>query len=187
MQVPLQIHFDDMDRSEAIEQAIREKLEKLERFAPDIVSCRVTVAAPHKHHRHGRLYHVAVDVRVPGGEVMANRDPGAHHSHEDVYVALRDAFNAAQRQLQDIVRIQRGKVKAHQPSPEGTIAELHAEQDFGRISTADGRLVYFHRNSVIDADFDQLKVGMPVRFHEEEGAQGPQASTMHVIEKARSL
>jgi ribosomal subunit interface protein len=184
MQVPLQIHFDNMDHSEAIEQAIREKLEKLERFAPDIVSCRVTVAAPHKHHRHGRLYHVAVDARVPGGEVVANRGPAEHHAHEDVYVAIRDAFNAAQRQLQDIVRIQRGKVKTHEPPPEGTVAELHTGQNFGRISTADGRLIYFHRNSVIDADFDQLKVGTRVRFHEETGAQGPQASTVHVTDKA---
>lgn len=113
MQVPLEITFHDMEPSGFVEGEIRRRVAKLERFAADIVSCRVTVDAPHKHHRHGRLYRVTVDIRMPGSEIVVNRDPAADHTHEDVYVAIRDAFRAARRRLQDTVRIRRGDVKLH--------------------------------------------------------------------------
>lgn len=183
MQVPVEIRFQNMDRSATVEDAIRERVAKLERFAEDIVSCRVSVEAPHKHHRQGKIFHVAVDLRVPGGEVVASRDPGANHAHEDVYVAIRDAFDAAQRRLQDYVRTRRGDVKAHQAPPHGTVAALHPEQDYGWIATPDGREIYFHRNSVTNADFDGLEVGTEVRFSEESGERGPQATSVHVIGK----
>jgi ribosomal subunit interface protein len=183
MQVPLEIRFHDMEPSAAIEKAVRAHAEKLEQFADDIVSCHVAVEAPHKHHRRGKLFHIVVDVRLPGGEVVASRDPAAHHAHEDLFVALRDAFKAVRRQLQDRVRTRRGKVKAHEVPPHGTIIALHPEQDYGRIATPEGREIYFHRNSVVNADFDRLKVGLEVRFSEEAGDLGPQASTVHVVGK----
>jgi ribosomal subunit interface protein len=181
MQVPLEIRFHNMDRSAAIEDEIRERANKLERFAEDIVSCRVTVEAPHRRHRQGQLYRVAVDIRIPGGEVVASRDPGADHSHEDVHVAVRDAFNAARRQLQDLVRARRGDTKPREEWPHGTITAIHAEQDFGWITTPDGREIYFHRNSVTNADFSSLEPGVAVRFNEESTDTGPKASMVHVI------
>jgi ribosome-associated translation inhibitor RaiA len=113
MQTPLEITFHDIDPSASVEAEIRRRAAKLERFAADIVCCRVTVEAPHKHHRHGRLYRVSIDIRIPGTEIVVSRDPAAHHTHEDVYVAIRDAFRAARRRLQDTVRIRRGDVKLH--------------------------------------------------------------------------
>jgi cold shock CspA family protein/ribosome-associated translation inhibitor RaiA len=172
-----------MDRSEAIESAARANAMKLERFAEHIVSCRVTVEAPHKHHRQGKLFHVVVDVRLPGGELVVSRDPDQHHAHEDVHVALRDAFKAVRRQVQDYVRVQRGKLKTHEVPPYGRIVALHPDEDYGRIATPDGREIYFHRNSVVNADFDRLKVGLEVRISEEAGDRGPQASTVYVIGK----
>jgi ribosomal subunit interface protein len=183
MQVPLEIRFNNMTSSPAIEQAVRERAEKLEQFADDIVSCRVTIEAPHKHHRKGKLFHVSVDVRLPGGEVVASRDPALHHAHEDVYVALRDSFKAVRRRLEDRVRVRRGDVKAHEVPPHGIIIELNTEEGFGRISTPDGREIYFHRNSVLNADFDDLRTGLEVRFSEESGDLGPQASTVRIIGK----
>jgi cold shock CspA family protein/ribosome-associated translation inhibitor RaiA len=183
MQVPLEIRFHNMNRSEAIEASARARATQLERFAERIVSCRVTVEAPHKHHRQGKLYHVVVDVRLAGGELVVSRDPGQHHAHEDVHVALRDAFKAIRRRLQDYVRVQRGKLKAHEVPPHGRIVALHPDQDYGRIATPDGREIYFHRNSVLNADFDALETGIEVRFSEEPGDYGPQASTVHVIGK----
>jgi ribosomal subunit interface protein len=109
----LEIVFHQMDRSPAVEAAVRERATKLEQFAADITSCRVTIEAPHKHHRHGNLYAVRVDVHCPGGELVANRSPSADHAHEDVYVAVRDAFRAVRRQLQDRERVRRGDVKTH--------------------------------------------------------------------------
>lgn len=183
MQIPLEIRFHNLDRSDAIEAAVRERAQKLEQFAADIVSCRVTIEAPHKHHRQGKLYGVKVDLHLPGGELVVSREPDAHHAHEDVYVALRDAFDAARRRLQDYVRVRRAKVKTHEGPPEGTIVALDPEQGCGWIATPEGREIYFHRNSVIDADFNRLRTGLKVRFHEEAGEEGPRATTVHLIGK----
>lgn len=180
MQIPLQITFRHLDPSAAIEADIRDKAGKLEQFADDIISCRVVVEAPHKHHYKGRIYTVNVDITLPGEEIVASHHSDEHHAHEDVYVAIRDAFNVAKRQLEDYVRQRRGKVKLHVSPPHGKIKVLVPEKDYGLIETSDGREIYFHRNSVIDADFDKLEAGMPVHFNEEQGEEGIQASTVHV-------
>jgi len=118
MEFPLQIEFRNMDRSAAIEDAIRRHLKKLDRFAPDVMRCKVTMEAPHRHHAKGNLYHVSIDLHLPGTEMVVNRDADLNHAHEDPLVALRDAVNAAVRRLQDYVRVRRGKVKTHEtPSP----------------------------------------------------------------------
>ena len=183
MQLPIQITFHNLGRSEAIEAKIRERAEKLDQYYGRIMSCRVAVEALHKHHRHGNHYHVGIYVTVPGGELVASRQPDEHHSHTDVYVALRDAFDAICRQLEEYGRRERRQFKSHEVPPHGRIAELYPDDDHGRIETSDGRLVYFHRNSVVDADFGKLQIGAEVRFAEEMGERGPQASTVHVVGK----
>jgi ribosomal subunit interface protein len=181
MQLPLQVQFRNMEPSAQVEAKIRERVEQLERLYPRIMSCRVVVEAHHRHHHQGNLYHARVDLKVPDAEIVASRDPKEHHAHEDVYVAVRDAFDAVARRLEDHARRQRGDVKSHEPPPHGRIAELG--EDGGRIETPDGRSIYFHRNSVIDADFGALAVGMEVRFVEEAGELGPQASTVYLVGK----
>jgi len=180
MQIPLQITFRHLDHSDAIETAIKEKAQKLELFADDITSCRVVVEAPHQHHHKGRIYTVTVGMTLPGEEIVASRHPDKHHAHEDVYVAIRDAFNSAKRQLEDYVRKRRGKIKHHETPPHGTIKQLVPDENYGIITSDDGQEVYFHRNSVLEADFANLAVGMPVHFTEEQGEEGLQASTVHV-------
>ncbi len=113
MSFPLEIDFHNVERSEFLENAVRERCKKLERFASHVMRCKVTIAAPHLHHHKGNVYHVSVDLHVPGTEIVVNRDPDRDHAHEDAYVAIRDAINAAARQLQDYVRIKRGDVKKH--------------------------------------------------------------------------
>lgn len=183
MDMPLEIRFHNMKPSESMETAIRERVQKLEELGEHIVSCRVTVDAPHRHHAQGNLFTVTVDVRLPGGEVIASRDSGVNHAHEDAYVALRDAFKAARRRVQDHVRVQRGKTKAHEAPLHGTIMALHPDEDYGLIKASDRQEVYFHRNSLVDADFDSLRAGMEVRFSQEQGADGPQATTVHLVGK----
>ncbi|HYW91605.1 MAG TPA: ribosome-associated translation inhibitor RaiA [Gammaproteobacteria bacterium] len=178
MQLPLQITFRNMDASPAVESVIREKADKLERYYDSIMSCRVVVEASHRHHHKGNIYHVRVDLTVPNDELVVSREPHQDHSHEDLYVAIRDAFNAARRQLEEFARKQRGDVKAHVGPPEGEVILLSPEEDYGRIRTAEGREIYFHRNSVLGDGFDGLAVGARVRFTEETGEQGPQASTV---------
>jgi ribosomal subunit interface protein len=183
MQVPLEIVFHNVDRSAAVEAAVRERVAKLERFAENITSCRVTVEAPHKNHQQGNLYTVQVDLHFPGGEAVANRSPRENQAHEDVYVALRDAFKAARRQLQDRQRMRRGDVKPHAAPPHGRIASIDRESGSGRIATSDDREIYFHRNSLLNGRFEHLEPGMEVRFSEELGDKGPQASTVHLVGK----
>jgi len=103
MKLPLQITIRDVDASEAVETRIREKAAELERFYSHIMSCRVVVEVPGKHKHQGKAFNVRIDIGVPGSEIVVNRD-----QHEDVYVALRDAFDAAKRQLEDYARTQRG-------------------------------------------------------------------------------
>lgn len=183
MRLPLQISFRNLARSEAIETAVRKRAARLDRFYRNIMSCRVTVEAPHRHRRKGKSYLVKIDVTVPDGELVVSRSPDDDPTHQDVYVAIRDAFDAMTRRIEDHVRTRRGRVKAHELPPHGRISELHPGLDFGRIATADGRDVYFHRNSVFNADFDDLSLGDEVRFTEEPGDQGPKATTVRRVGK----
>jgi ribosomal subunit interface protein len=181
MRLPLEVTFRDMSPSEAVEARIREKAAKLERFSDHIMSCRVVVEIPHKHHHKGNLYRVRVLVTVPNGELVADRSKPEHHESEDVYVAARDAFKAIQRQLEDYTRVRRGAVKTHEEPPHGRILALFPAENYGRITTPDGREIYFHRNSVLNQEFDRLQTGMPVRYVEEMGEDGPQASAVSVV------
>ena len=115
-----------------------------------------------------------------GSEIVVGRDPEAHHAHEDVYVAIRDAFDATRRLLEDHVRRGRGEVKLHGVPDHGRIARLLPDRDCGFIASADGDEIYFHRNSVTNGAFDKLAVGDEVRFvaQHSESAEGPQASTV---------
>ncbi len=114
MQLPLEISFRNMEPSEAVEANVREKAGKLERFAKQITSCRIIIEAPHKHKHKGHLYNVTIDVTLPGEEIVASRHPDKHHAHEDIYVAIRDAFDATQRQLESYTGKRRAKPKVRE-------------------------------------------------------------------------
>jgi len=185
MEIPLQVTFRYMEPSKAVEDKIRERAAKLDRYYDRVMSCRVVVEAPHRRHHQGKLYHVRVDVTVPQGELVVSREPALNHAHEDVYVAIRDAFDAAQRRLADYARRQRQDVKQHVEPPRARVARLFREQGYGFIVTPDGREIYFHKNSIVDGAFDQLAVGDEVQFVEKQGEKGPQASTIRVLSKKR--
>ena len=183
MQQPLQIVWRGMETSPALEAKIRERVKKLETFCDHIIGCRVVVEQLHRHKRRGNLFNIRVDVTVPGTELVANHEHRKDHAHEDAFVAARDAFDAMRRQLEDFVRRERGAVKSHEVPPHGRVAELFPHMDYGTLETPDGRLIYFHRNSVLNGEFDQLEIDSQVRFVEEMGDQGPQASTVAIIGK----
>ena len=183
MQIPLQISFRGMEPSAALEAKIREKAEKLDQFHDHIMGCRVVVEQIGLHRSQGKLFQVRIDITVPGAEVVVSWDRGLDHAHEDVYVALRDAFNAARRQLEDRLQRTRRKVKNHEAPPHGRVGAYHREEGYGLIQIADGREIYFHQNSVLDGRFNQMGVGSEVRFVEEQGDSGPQASTVRLIGK----
>jgi ribosomal subunit interface protein len=180
---PLQITFRGMDRSDAVEADIREKAAKLDTYCDCIMSGSVVIEQLHKHRRQGNLFHCRIDIKVPDAELVSSRQPDPHHSYQDAYVAIRDAFDSMSRQLKRYVKQRRGDVKYHEVPPHGRIAQLTPEQDCGMIETPDGRQIYFHRNSVVNKEFDALKQGAEVRFAEEMGEQGPQASSVQVVGK----
>jgi cold shock CspA family protein/ribosome-associated translation inhibitor RaiA len=174
-----------MDPSDAVEAKVRERVDRLETFFGRINACRVVVEAPHRHHRKGKIYHVRIEIGVPGRTLIVDRDPGQHHAHEDVYVAIRDAFDAARRQLEDHSRKAAGKVKAHEVPVHGAVSTLNGLQGYGIATLPDGQEIYFHRNSVVNDGFAKLDVGDEVRLvvAEGESAKGPQASTVTPIGK----
>lgn len=187
MDIPLQITFRNMDRSPTVEDRVRERAERLEKVYDHITSCRVVVEAPERRRHKGKLFHVRIELGVPGTELVVNRHPRDKHAHEDVYVAVRDAFDAARRRLEDYVRRLDGRVKSHEAPVRGTVARLFQDRGFGFIETTEGDEIYFHRNSVAGHKFDRLAVGGEVRLvvAENEGAEGPQASAVTPLGKDR--
>ncbi|MDY6941788.1 MAG: HPF/RaiA family ribosome-associated protein [Pseudomonadota bacterium] len=183
MQSIPQVTFRNLPATPALEQTIDNKLRKLEQVYDRIIACRVIVEAPHQHHHKGKIYHIRIDLTVPGTELVVNRNPAAKQAHEDAYVAIRDAFSAMQRQLENYARKQKGQVKYHDAPPHGRIKVLFPEMDYGQIVTPEGRELYFHRNSILGASFDQLAEGAEVRFCEDMGDDGPRASSVRLIGK----
>lgn len=180
MQVPLQITAHDFPLSEPVEAEIREKAAKLDLYYDGIIGCRVVVEAPIRHHRRGGPYNVRIDLTVPGAELVVNKQ-----ADEDLSVAIREAFDAMRRRLEDYARRQRGQVKTHEEAQlHGRVSKLFPHEGYGFLETPDGREVYFHYNSVLDPGFASLEIGTEVRFVEELGAEGPQASTVAIVGKA---
>jgi cold shock CspA family protein/ribosome-associated translation inhibitor RaiA len=178
LQIPLQLTFKEIAHSDAVEALVRAHAAKLETFHPRITACRVVLDAAHRHRHKGRDYHVRIDITVPGAELVVGRDPPASTVHEDLNAAIDHAFDVAERLLDDHARRRRGDVKTHEPTTTGRVRQLLNDRGYGFIETPDGREIYFHRRSVPDGGFDRFAVGTEVRFVEEQGEKGPQASTV---------
>ena len=114
--VPFQITFLDFPESDAVWMAVQKKIEKLEHFFNRIIRFEVVLSCPHRHRHADRLYHVQIHIIMPGEDVIINRNPPQDETHRDIYVAIRDAFNAAERVLEDRVQKIRHQVKFHEES-----------------------------------------------------------------------
>jgi cold shock CspA family protein/ribosome-associated translation inhibitor RaiA len=182
MQVPSEVVFQNCEPSTELSSEVAQQLKRLEKFSPRITSCRVVIHGPKTRHRHGDVFKVDLWIAMPQHKdivVTKSRDDVPENTHP--LVAIRNAFAAAQRQIEDAAREMRGQVKVHRPPDEGRVARFLAGEDCGFIETADGREIYFHRNAVLNDAFDRLAQGSKVRFVEEEGEKGPQASTVRLV------
>ena len=204
MKSELQVTFRDMKPSEEIEDWIRAEAAKLETLYSQLMGCRVAVELPHRHHRKGSPYHIRIDLTVPQGEIVVKREPSmgtrarqlgereirkqgeVRIPHKDLRQAINDAFKAAGRRLQDYARRQRGDIKSHVLPPEGRVSKIFPREAYGFLTSDDGREIYFHKNSVLGRAFPRLTVGTTVRFIEEQGEKGPQASTVRIVPMRRS-
>jgi len=186
MKLTPQFTFHGFERSPAIEAKALEYAKRLDRFADRIMGCRVDIEQTGQHHHQGRMYRVRINLTVPGGEIAVDRDPGKDHRHEDVYVALHDAFEAARRRLEDRERgWKTHREQAGVSRERGTVARLFADEGYGFIAGADGAELYFHRNSLSDGDWQRLGVGTEVRFTPADGEKGPHARLVTLHEAGR--
>jgi cold shock CspA family protein len=176
MEIPIRVDYRNVRPTAIIEKRIRRKAAKLDRIFNRITACRVTVEGPDSYPRKGGQFTVRLDLTVPGQEIVISR----RHA-ENLAVAVREAFEAAQRKLEDYSRIRRNNVKQRKKPPEGRVVRLFPEDGYGFIDDGAGREIYFHRNSVLSPGFDGLEVGYRVRYSEEQGNDGPQASTVSIL------
>ena len=182
MEKPFEINYEGFTPSEAQRVLFQQKIEELENKFGRIIAGRISVKAPSEHHRTGRAYEITIRLRLPAGkEVDVSKVRHADERHAKFQYAVNDAFKRAHRQLQDHARKLEGLVKAHEPPPVGVVTKLFA--DHGFLETAEGLEIYFHMNSVLGGSFASLEAGSKVTFHEEQGEQGPQASTVKPLEK----
>lgn len=175
MELQLQVTGRNVEVTTALEDSIRREVDKLEKFYPRIMGCRVLVEAEHRYPTGSPVaYAVRIDLTVPQGELPTTRQTG------DVpWTAVQRAFDAARRQLEDYARVQRGDIGVREdPRVRGRVARLFPWEGYGFLEADDGHEVYFHRNSVLQDGFDRLEVGQEVTFVETAGDRGPQASTV---------
>lgn len=182
----LQITFRDMGTSEALDAHIRARAAKLEGFFDKIVACRVAIEAPHRGHQIGPQFRCRVDLVVPNAELVAQSVEGSELPRM-AYLAVDEAFDEVTRQLEDYVRRSRWDVKQHDRTPHARVKKLMVEEPkgarYGFLETHDGREIYFHENAVLHGNFHKLEIGTEVRFAEEDGDKGPQASTVAVTKR----
>ena len=184
MQTPVQIDFQGMDADHEVRGAIAAHVASLEERFGRVTAGRVVLKAPGGRHRTGGLYEINIRLSLPEGrEVNVARTAQLDERYSDLNFAINDAFKRARRQLQDRAQRIRGDVKLHESPPIATVARLDPAGLFGFLETADGREVYFHRNSVINGGFDGLGVGARVTFAETAGDKGPQASVVKPMGK----
>jgi cold shock CspA family protein len=178
MKLPVQIAFHNMPHDADLESAIRAHAEWLDNFSDRIMSCRVVVDRPHLHHKEGNRYQIRIDLKVPDREIAVKREPSQHTDDQAPDTMIRDAFDDLRRQLEEDAHRRRGEVKSHEPLPHARVGKIFPEAGYGFLATPEGREIYFHRNSVRETRFEDLEVGTEVRFVEELGDEGPQASTV---------
>lgn len=185
MKVPLEISYRNVEKTDALEALIHEKVAKLERFCDHISSCRVAVEKPHENPKSGSPYRVRIDLTVPPGhELVAVKNPAEGDQYDPLETVIRSAFEAARRQLVELNERQHDEVKSHPEQEMGAIVtKLFPEQGYGFIKSLEGEDVYFHRNSVVNGDFDRIEVGTGVRYVALEGEQGLHASTVQIVDK----
>lgn len=188
LQTPVQITFHQTDHADAVEADIRDKVAQLEHFVESLISCRVVVEHEHFHNHERGPVTVRFELGLPGGKTIVGGGAGTgNDAQADAATAVKAAFEAVKRQLHDHVDRRRRHTKVHEVPPHGVVLSVDPGGEFGFLQTSDGLDVYFHRNAVVEAEFEQLRVGDAVRFilHAEEGVDGPQAASVQPLGKHR--
>jgi len=184
MDRPLEIAFHNMEPSPAIEEEIRQHVEKLEKRYDHLIGCRVSVEALHQQHQTGNVHEVHIVLSVPGRDLAVSREPQKakeRYANPNIRTSLRDAFKAAERQLESFKGKQReDTAKPGASAVLGQVTQIEPGQDHGFILTNTGTQLYFHRDSVTDGRFEDLREGDSVHYVEEAGDAGPTATKVRM-------
>ena len=186
MKITPEITYRHLEKTDAIHNLVEEKIAKLEQFCDYMNSCRVVIERDSKNPDSGSPYRVSIDITIPHSrEIAVVESPDTGKQYTPLERVIRDAFEAARRQIVSISTEQQGKRKTHPEQEVSAVVEkLFSEEGYGFIREAStGREIYFHRNSVVHDDFDRLVVGAGVRYKETMGEMGPQATTVQLIDK----
>ena len=188
MQVPLKITFRNVRKTPDIEALIGKQAAKLERVCNHIVSCRMAVEKPQQHQRTGNPFRVRIDVTVPPQhELVVIREASEGDLHQRLPTVLRGAFGVMRRQVKKLAEKQRSQIKTHpEQAVGGFVSLLLRREAYGFIRSLDGREIYFHENSMPAGEFGRLEIGTGVRWVEEQGEKGPQASALRIVDKPGS-
>ena len=175
--LPIQITSHDMPISATLEDQIHKRVKKLNQFYKRISSCRVVIDLPQKHKHQGKLFNVRIDITVPGKELVVTRK-----QDQDIYVAIRDAFNAISRQLEEHAHKRHGQIKTHQNVLYGRVIRKVPQEGYGFIEGDDGNEYYFSLTNVSHPTFGKLAIGDDVAYIAEPLNDGWQA---HHVLRAR--
>jgi cold shock CspA family protein len=203
MIVSTQVTFRNMTAIADVRESIESRIHKLETFCKPILSCRVMIEAPASHHRKGDPFHVRIDTTLTDGRIVIKHSESQYPPKREIgeragkarettsernclMLAVRGAFSAAKRKLQEHARLRRSDVKTHEPNPVATVTRLFPDEGYGYLETPDGREIYFHANSVLGSPFKKLRTGTRAQIVEETGLKGLQASTVRIIRKSRA-
>lgn len=182
MKQPLKLTFHDVDRSAWVEDYIRRRVQRLERLADDIIWCRVAVEQPTRSRNTGNFYRVSIELSLPPNkDLVAAKERAIEDPHMQLRPLIRSTFEAIERQINKTVERRRYDVKTHAEQPHGRVARMFPQDGYGFIQSSDGRELYFHRRAVLHDGFDRLTVGTEVRFVDEPGEEGPQASSVQIV------
>jgi cold shock CspA family protein/ribosome-associated translation inhibitor RaiA len=186
MQLPLEITHNHTSPSEWVDDYIRSRVDKLETFSNNLVSCRVVIEQTQNPHRTGNPYRAHIEVSLPGKrELVAEKTGTVGDTQVQLRPLIRQAFEAMEKQLKKENGKRSNRVKQHNDEPMPPVATVVRlfDEGYGFIKNLSGEEIYFHRNAVLHDDFDRITVGTRVRFEPEEGEEGPQASTVQIIDK----
>ena len=187
METQVEVTFRGLPADPNVDALARREAHKLERYGQKLVSCRVAIEQPQRHQQGGSPFRVRLFIGAGLQQpIVVTREPLKSDMHESLRTIVLGAFRAARRQIQSMTQRRRGETKALQ-EPRALVVRLFPgasrEEGYGFLKTLDGRELYFHRHSVLHDDYERLAVGTEVRFEEEDGDNGPQASTVQVVNK----
>lgn len=189
MKIKPEITYRNIDKTEAIDNLIQEKIGKLEQFCDYMNSCHVVVEKANENPSSGSPYRVSIDITVPHSrEIAVVESPDTGKQYSPLETVIRDAFEAARRQVVSLSNEQQRVRKTHpEQRMDAVVTKLFKDGGYGFLKAIDtGKEVYFHRNSVTNDDFERIEIGTGVRYKDVMGEMGPQATTVQIVDKQSS-